>query len=271
MAINMKEYVKLFEQFINESNETIKAQGGCKNAMFILQKDLNGLLKRMTDLKILASFSTKVEIYNTGYQLRLITKMHDDIWKGKKETLSPADEFGSSFVSSNSYIYLEPGSFFEDYLEEGKGAYIEGRTLQLGKDTKGIYPRYDIKTKGDIDTSIKKYVEEVQTQIADAYSKLEINESDRSGLMGNYQQHQDPSQSMTNFSIGDMVHCINPDLECGGMCGKIISFEDTSIRWEVIDTETGIGQTAVQYRCLPQDLQPMNGELTIAVIEPEQE
>lgn len=266
----MKEYVKLFEQFINESNETIKAQTGCKNAMFILQKDINGLLKRMTDLKILASFSTKIEIYNTGYQLRLITKLHDDIWKGKKTEFTPAEDFGQTLISSNSYIYLQPGAFFEDYLEEGKGAYIEGKKFKMTTDDKESYPRYDIKTKGDIDSSIKKYIEEVQKQIADAYSKLEINESDRSGLIGNFQQYQQPSQSMTNFSIGDIVHCINPALECGGRGGKIIAFEDATIRWEAINTETGVGQTAVQYRCSPQDLQPMNSGLTIAVITKEQ-
>jgi hypothetical protein len=233
----MKQFVKLFESFLNEENETIKAQGACKNAMFILQKDINNLLKRMTDMGILSNYNTKVEIYNTGYQLKINTTL---VHKYVKD-MTPAEDFASSFAWANSYIWLQPGSFFESYLEEGKGAYMEGKGLQLGKDTKDTYPKYDIKSKSDIDKYAKEFVKTVQSQIAEAYSKLELNESAN-------------PQSMTRFQIGDRVVCIDDTLPCCHMRGKIIAFEDATIRWEADATQTGIGQTSQQYRCLPQCL-----------------
>jgi hypothetical protein len=82
-----------------------------------------------------------------------------------------------------------------------------------------------------------------------------VNEStDRSGLMGNFAAEQNPMQSMARFQIGEMVQCCNPEMECCGMIGKIIAFEDNTIRWEVSETETGIGQTSKQYRCHAEDL-----------------
>lgn len=247
----MKQFVKLFENFINESNETIKAQGACKNAMFILQKDINNLLKRMSDVGVLANYSTKVEIYNSGYQLSIKTTMNR-----MQDDKSPVSEFSEYFIAVNHYIFLQPGTFFEDYLEEGKGAYIEGKIIQLDKGASDVYPRYDIKSKADIDTSVKDFVKAVQDKIAQAYSRLEVNEGvDRSGLVGNYADYQNPSQSMAKFSIGDKVKCVNNSNECFGRTGKIVAFEDAYVRWEVQDSETGIGQTAIQYRCLAEELE----------------
>ena len=150
----MKQFVKLFENFINEDNEAIKAQGACKNAMFILQKDINNLLKRLSDMGTLASYSTKVEIYNTGYQLKIVTNLSKDLRDKKERT--PAEDFAASFAWANSYIWLQPGSFFEDYLQEGKGAYLEGKGLEIDKKTS--FPRYDIKAKADIDKVVKDFL-----------------------------------------------------------------------------------------------------------------
>ena len=82
-----------------------------------------------------------------------------------------------------------------------------------------------------------------------------VNESvDRSGLMGNFTAEQNPMQSMARFQIGEMVQCINPEMECNGMIGKIIAFEDNTIRWSALGTDTGIGQTSKEYRCHAEDL-----------------
>jgi hypothetical protein len=82
-----------------------------------------------------------------------------------------------------------------------------------------------------------------------------VNESlDRSGLMGNFADMQNPMQSMARFQIGEMVQCCNPEMECNGLIGKIIAFEDNTIRWEVAGSATGIGQNSVQYRCHAEDL-----------------
>ena len=263
-TLNMKQYVKLFENFINESNETIKAQGACKNAMFILQKDINNLLKRMSDIGILANYSTKIEIYNSGYELKITTSVNRDY--AKNDDKSPVSEFALSFINMNSYIFLQPGSFFGDYLEQNKGAYIEGKILQLDKNTSGVYPRYDIKAKADIDKVAKDFIETVRKQVAEVYKKLEVNESvDRSGLVGNYAEYQNTNQSMAKFSIGDKVKCVNGANECFGRLGKIVAFEDAYVRWEVENSETGIGQTAVQYRCLAEELESATEIQTVAV------
>jgi len=246
----MKQFVKLFENFINESNETIKAQGACKNAMFILQKDMNNLLKRMSDVGAMQNYSTKIEIYNTGYQLTMNTTINRDFFK----TESKLSKFIETFLSTNRYIFLQPGSFFEEYLEKGSGAYIEGRFLQM--ESSPEYPRYDITSKSDIDKFVKEYTKDVQAQILEVYKKLETNESvDRSGLAGNYSDYQNVNQSMAKFSIGDKVKCVNGANECFGRTGTIIAFEDAYVRWELDNSETGIGQNATQYRCLAEELE----------------
>lgn len=83
-----------------------------------------------------------------------------------------------------------------------------------------------------------------------------INEGvNRIGLAGNYKEYQNTSQSMTKFSIGDKVKCVSDTNECFGRTGKIIAFEDATVRWELDDSETGIGQSSTQYRCLPEELE----------------
>jgi hypothetical protein len=70
---------------------------------------------------------------------------------------------------------------------------------------------------------------------------------------------------MAKFSIGSQVKCVNDANECFGRTGTIVAFEDAYVRWEVENTETGIGQTAVQYRCLAEELEVVSAE-TVAVV-----
>lgn len=55
------EYVKLFEEFINEANEEILAQGACKNAMFIAQKEVDKFLKVVEKRGMIQNPKTKVD------------------------------------------------------------------------------------------------------------------------------------------------------------------------------------------------------------------
>lgn len=79
--------------------------------------------------------------------------------------------------------------------------------------------------------------------------------SNRQWLVKNYEMYQNEKQSMTRFQIGYPVRCINNEHESCGMVGKIIAFEDNTIRWEVQHSETGVGITSKQYRCQAQDLE----------------
>jgi len=79
----------------------------------------------------------------------------------------------------------------------------------------------------------------------------------RNWLVPNYEIYMDERQSMARFQIGDEVRCIDPMVETYGQVGRVISFEDRAIRWELRGSKTGIGQGAKQYRCLPQHLEPI--------------
>ena len=88
----------------------------------------------------------------------------------------------------------------------------------------------------------------------DSWMRPNGNSANRNWLIPNYNEFQDLKQSMTRFQIGQSVKCVNANHESCGLSGKIIAFEDATIRWEVSNSETGVGQTSQQYRCLPSDL-----------------
>lgn len=73
--------------------------------------------------------------------------------------------------------------------------------------------------------------------------------SNRNWILPNYAAYMDTKQSNASFSIGDEVCCVDPGARSYGKTGVIVAFEDNTIRWEVKNTATGIGQTAEQYRC----------------------
>lgn len=71
------------------------------------------------------------------------------------------------------------------------------------------------------------------------------------------EKYRDRRQSMARFSPGMIVKCVNPELPCHGLTGRIVTFEDAYIRWEVVGSDVGVGLSDKQYRCLPQDLEPV--------------
>lgn len=79
--------------------------------------------------------------------------------------------------------------------------------------------------------------------------------SNRQWLVKNYEMYKNEKQSMTRFQIGYPVRCVNNEHESCGMVGKIVAFEDNTIRWEVQHSETGVGITSKQYRCHAEDLE----------------
>jgi hypothetical protein len=82
--------------------------------------------------------------------------------------------------------------------------------------------------------------------------------SNRQWLVHNYEMYMNVGQSNTKFQIGEAVRCINPMKESYGKVGKIVAFEDNTIRWELAESEVGVGQTAKQYRCHASNLMKLN-------------
>jgi hypothetical protein len=84
---------------------------------------------------------------------------------------------------------------------------------------------------------------------SDAWMRPNGDYSNRNWLVPNYETYQNQKQSNARFSIGETVRCIDPMKDSHGMIGKIVAFEDNTIRWEVSNSATGVGQTAKQFRC----------------------
>jgi len=157
------EYVKLFEEFINEANEEILAQGACKNAMFIAQKEVDKFLKVVEKRGMIQNPKTKVSPYNSGYEMSISFKQD---WRLVSELPKEEQEAGQHLFGLTSSISMQPSTFFESSLEEGT-AKIEGVTLNVSRDMlhEEKYPKWNVKSKGDIKKVQKEYVEIIKRQI----------------------------------------------------------------------------------------------------------
>lgn len=111
----------------------------------------------------------------------------------------------------------------------------------------------DVSESGDQDKSGGHIVP--RHMVGDSWMRPNGNLSNRAGLVHNFADYQNIKQSMTRFQIGQSVKCTHEGAESYGLTGKIIAFEDATIRWEADHSETGIGQTSRQYRCLPDHLE----------------
>lgn len=89
----------------------------------------------------------------------------------------------------------------------------------------------------------------------DSWMRPSGDYTNRNWLVPNYENYQNQRQSMARFQIGQAVRCVNTLHEANGKIGKIIAFEDNTVRWELASSETGIGQGSRQYRCQAQDLE----------------
>ena len=84
-------------------------------------------------------------------------------------------------------------------------------------------------------------------------------------VANSYAAYEDRSQSMTNFSIGDKVRCIDPKAPSYGRIGSIVAFEDVTVRWKVDETDQTVGIDALEYRCHPQNLQKVILEEVVVI------
>ena len=108
---------------------------------------------------------------------------------------------------------------------------------------------------GDQDRSGKHLKIHEFAQRSDDWMRPRGDYSHRNWILPNLQSYMDERQSNARFQIGQEIRCIDPMKECYGMLGKIVAFEDNTIRWEAHNSATGVGQGAKQYRCLAAQLE----------------
>ena len=167
--------MKSIKNFINEnlitkSNELIKAQGEYKKTMFIIQKDIDKMLQRCQELKLIEDFKTKVVPYNNGYEIKI---SFNDRHLLRLPVLSKQQEFwiNNPTISLFRSVNLQPSSFFEDDLEKGE-AYLEGQVF-YSKHRKSEMIKFPLNSKKDIKTSCQEYINIIQAQIKDFINDLE--------------------------------------------------------------------------------------------------
>jgi hypothetical protein len=83
----------------------------------------------------------------------------------------------------------------------------------------------------------------------DGWMRPNGNYQKRGWIAHNFSQYMNLHQSNARFQIGESVVCVDPDMGCFGQLCRIVAFEDNTIRVEVYNSETGVGQTAKQFRC----------------------
>ena len=180
-------HVKLFEQFLNEANELILAQGACKNAIFMAQKSVDGLLKKLLSSGIVTKAKSKVDVYNRGYELNINI---DYDWRslGGPETHSHDNK--ASFLNTerakkavdiqetigilHSTIWIQPESFFESRLMEDGKSSIESKVFKMDRNMNydEQYPRYIVKSKADIKKVSKEYANLIKAQVEEITKTL---------------------------------------------------------------------------------------------------
>jgi hypothetical protein len=166
--------LNLYESELNEANEEIKAQGVCKNTIFQVQKEVEKLYKDMQSKEYIDSFKTNVEVQNRGYQIKQsfdYKNLHRD------KNIFPKEIVEAIYrVIGNGYLFLQPGTFFEDYFEEGKGANLEGKTFEIDpkQNYKVTYPKYPVTAKNDITKAGKDYLDTIKAQIVEIRKMLDL-------------------------------------------------------------------------------------------------
>ena len=159
-----------YDEFLNESNELIKAQGSCKNAIFQIQKDVDKFFGNLQSSGYLKNYSSKVKPYNTGYELTIDVKQD---YKGGKPT--DKEEFIYNFISANNSLYLQPDTWFEENLLDKTATKISGKgflTPMNQKNYKDKYPEYPITSKQDIDGATKAFIKHIKNQIIEVEEYL---------------------------------------------------------------------------------------------------
>ena len=174
-------HVKLFEQFLNEANELILAQGACKNAIFMAQKSVDGLLKKLLSSGLVTKAKSNVDVHNRGYELNI--KIDYD-WRslgGPETGLGGTPEQARKAAANmtligilHSTIWIQPESFFESRLIEDGKSSIESKVFKMDRDMgyDEQYPRYIVKSKAGIKKVSKEYANLIKAQVEEITKTL---------------------------------------------------------------------------------------------------
>ena len=153
---------------------------------------------------------------------------------------------------------------FEEFLNEDHAATAQSASLfntpGMGNvSVSGALGTFaDAFDSGDQDTHKRFHADLViEDDGTDGWMRPSGNYRNRNWLLPNYTQYMNLHQSNARFQIGERVVCIDPDMGCFGQLCKIVAFEDNTIRIEIINSKTGVGQTAKQYRCVASCLKKM--------------
>ena len=182
-------HVKLFEQFLNEANELILAQGGCKNAIFMAQKSVDGLLKKLLSSGLVTKAKSKVDVYNRGYELNIKIDYNWSSLGGPETGLGGLYTTAKSRMEIqarktvdiqaaigilHSTIWIQPESFFESRLIEDGKSSIESKVFNMDRDMgyDEQYPRYIVKSKADIKKVSKEYANLIKAQVEEITKTL---------------------------------------------------------------------------------------------------
>lgn len=116
---------------------------------------------------------------------------------------------------------------------------------------------------------VKLFEEFIQEGIMPEWTQpnAQVGSIGHAAVENSFGKHQDPTQSMTVFSVGDPVRCINPGKPEYGRIGKIVAFEDVTIRWRENNTDEAVGIDGIEFRSRPQDLEKVIDE-AIVIVQP---
>jgi len=145
------------ESKVNEGAEELKAYDAIKTGMFKIQKILKPILDSAKELDIIKNFKIDIKPYNGGLELKNNITMS---WNRKM--IETHEDIANNL--SNFYgLHLQPSSFFQSDLEEGK-SYLDGQTFKFGTD-EGKYKKYPVETKADIKKAVDEYTKETIAEL----------------------------------------------------------------------------------------------------------
>jgi len=136
-------------RLLKEENELLKAQDECKATLFKVKKLIDPIFKKWEKLDFVEKIKTQIKPWN---QLYIENKMS---YSRGLDNLNA--ELIMNFLSNNTRIYIQPETFFQENIDAGKNPKIEGSLFSI-KDYSSF--AYVIKTKGDIKSASKKYIDD---------------------------------------------------------------------------------------------------------------
>jgi len=158
------------KRVLKEENEIFKAQEACKSVIFRIKPLLEKALKLANEKGYLDSYKIRPEPFNNGYMLKYEVKINFR----NSEVLYKKDRKLFNILDSNTSIYLQPNSFFQDYLETGSGnSQLEGNVFSTGGKYEAV--RYPIKNKLDIKPAIEMFFKRNEQSLKILLSFLEMN------------------------------------------------------------------------------------------------